>query len=574
MSRNIDARKRLAFREWLTITASILVSLAQIATLIWLIWNRTPHLPILDEWEMTNFLELADQERLNLLTFWGFQNEHRIFLPRLILYALIEATGWQRQSIMTFNLGIGVATAALICTVAYQAIGRHLFTIVALPLSLLLFSFAQFENWLFAFQTNFILAAFGIACCLLGVTLKRPRQGFPLALFGALVASLSTLGGLLTWPAFLPAIWRVGRSWTAVWCLCAIAIGIPYVDGFPRGTTPTASIGELLAYGLAYLGAPLGFPTVTLAIAYGAVGLAMMLLNLLGLRLIDGWSIRLMPWLTLGLFALAGMALTTIGRATLGQEQAITSRYQIFSAFWWISLLIVTMMTVAQARTTSRAGKQPASRAFIGVNMLLLSAMLIGLVRADALGFVAARAWQQQQLAQEDCVLHYDTAPDSCLLKYYVSAPIARIHLAFLEQHGLSIFHDQSPAVADLPNNGVALTHFDLVNDQPVGSLTTMVPSTTSLRLTGWAVDSAAASPATAVYILIDNRFTYRVTYGLKRPDVAAELKLPAAVNVGFVAILPEGLLTPGPHTLTVRIIGADRRAYADGARPITIEAR
>ncbi len=149
--------------------ALLLLLLAQLVSLLWLIWNHTPLVPTLDEWEMANFLELADQGRLDLFTFWGFQNEHRIFLPRLILYALINLTGWQRQIIMTVNLGIAIITAMFICAAARRTLGTSTFIAISMPLLMLLFSFAQYENWLFAFQTNFLLAACGIACCLYGL---------------------------------------------------------------------------------------------------------------------------------------------------------------------------------------------------------------------------------------------------------------------------------------------------------------------------------------------------------------------------------------------------------------------
>ncbi len=54
----------------------------QVAVITCLIWTRTPHVPWQDEWELVNFLELPDRGWLELATFWSFQNEQRIVLPR------------------------------------------------------------------------------------------------------------------------------------------------------------------------------------------------------------------------------------------------------------------------------------------------------------------------------------------------------------------------------------------------------------------------------------------------------------------------------------------------------------
>lgn len=556
-----------------------LAPLTQLGIILGLIWTRTGHLPTWDEWEMANFLELADRGRLDWSAFWGFQNEHRIVLPRLILYGLIELTGWQRQVIMTINLGIGVAMAALLGVAVYRCVGRRAFTLIAVPLSLLLFSFAQYENWLFAFQTNFILAGFGVACCVLGTTplgatQRHRRWGFPLAFAGALIASLSTFGGLLTWPTFLIAVWPIGRRWAILWGLGAAAIGIPYLIGFPRGTTALASPGELLAYGLAYLGAPLGFPTVGLAIGYGTIGLLLMAFNLVALRRDGGWSTRLLPWLALALFALAGAALTTAGRASLGSGQAITSRYQIFSTYWWLSLLLITAILGLRLRGRIPLGGRRRYRIVRSVNIAVLSLCLIGLVRANLLGFLVGRDWQDRQIAREDCALRYDTASDDCLLTFYVSAPGARIHLAFLEQHGLSIFRDRAPNLAALTQGGGAQGSIDLVNGQAPAAAPLVVSATAPVTLRGWALDGATRGRARAIYILIDGRDIYRATDGYDRPDVARAVGLTAGAKVGFDATLPPELLPPGRHTLSVRIVTADGRARADGAQPLTIEVR
>lgn len=578
MSEPIAAKARMRPRRRARATLLAVVPLTQFGLLLWLIWTRTAHLPNWDEWEMANFLELADRGRLGWSTFWAFQNEHRIVLPRLILYGLIALTDWQRQVIMTVNLAIGVAMAALFAVAMRRTLGRQAFILTAIPLSLILFSFAQYENWLFAFQTNFILAGFGIACCTLGTTPQEatrrlPRWGFSLAFAGALIASLSTLGGLLAWPAFVVAIWPFGKRRVALWCLGALAIGIPYFSGFPRGTTTLGSPGALLGYGLAYLGAPLGFPSVPLAIGYGLIGLLLFGTTLVALRRCGGWSPRLLPWLALALFALAGAAITTAGRASLGLDQAITSRYQIFASYLWLTLLVLSVI-LCQRLWDKTATLQRQRGKISGLYTVLMSLFMIGLVQANVRGFAVGYSWQSDQLARQECAARYDTAPDECLRAFYVSAPIARIHLAFLEQHGLSIFRNYEPRLASLPDNGAMQGAIDLANGRAATDTPLVIAPDAAITIRGWAFDDAARGRAKAIYILVDGRDTYRAIDGFDRPDVAQANGLTTGSKVGFEATLPPGMLAPGEHTLAIRIVTADGRALADGARPLAITVR
>ncbi len=557
----------------------LVILLGHLAVLIWLIWTHTSALPNWDEWDMAYFLRLADDGQLRWQSFWRFHNEHRIFLPRMILYLLINLTGWRTQIMMMVNLGIAIGTAGLVSAAAYRSLGRRGFALVILPFILLLFSFAQFENWLFGFQTNFILAAFGMGCCIYGTTLPRSRSalGYALAFGGCLIASLSTLSGLFSWPVFLPVIWRYGRWRTALWVSATAVLYLLYFNGFPSSDRTLPTLGAFCWYALAYLGAPLGAPTPVIAILFAGGSLLLMAGNLALLYRNPQLFHRFLPWGSLGLFALAGMVVTAGGRAALGLNQALTSRYQIFSAYWWLSVLIAMALILTSAgHHNAGNSKQPPQFARIvqWSNWLLLPVLLLGLLRVDFLGLRDAQHWLQQQRANEDCAYHYDTAPNDCLAVYYPSVPRTRARLAFFEQHGLSIFRQATPQLNRLPAQGTARAVIDTLDGQPANQVSSIPRTKSTLQVQGWAIDQGAARPATAVYILIDQHATYRTSYGGARPDVAATLGNPAALNVGFRTTLPSELLPPGTHTLTIRVISADGQSYADSTQTITIEVR
>src|SRR5260370_23306198 len=107
-------------------------------------------------------------------------------------------------------------SGALLLWCAWRALGPRLWPWLVPPLGLLLFTFAQFANWFAPFQIAFIATACGASICLAGLGYERSgdhgRLGLGIAFGGALLASLSSLNGLVAWPAFLPAVCATGRS--------------------------------------------------------------------------------------------------------------------------------------------------------------------------------------------------------------------------------------------------------------------------------------------------------------------------------------------------------------------------
>jgi hypothetical protein len=80
----------------------------------------------------------------------------------------------------------------------------------------------------------------------------------------------------------------------------------------------------------------------------------------------------------------------------------------------------------------------------------------------------------------------------------------------------------------------------------------------------GWAIDAVQAQPARAVFVCVDDRHVTAAVCGADRPDVADALAAPQLAPCGFSAILATGMLEPGSHELTLRVIGDDGRRYHD----------
>ncbi len=92
------------------------------------------------------------------------------------------------------------------------------------------------------------------------------------------------------------------------------------------------------------------------------------------------------------------------------------------------------------------------------------------------------------------------------------------------------------------------------------------------IALTGWAVDTAAGSVAGGVIVAVDDKMTFQAAYGIDRPDVATALKSDTYRRCGFRAILPAGSITPGRHTITIKIVAANLRSYYAPAQAIDVQ--
>jgi hypothetical protein len=124
----------------------------------------------------------------------------------------------------------------------------------------------------------------------------------------------------------------------------------------------------------------------------------------------------------------------------------------------------------------------------------------------------------------------------------------------------------------ELPNlNRAALGNLDQVgtNTQAWTATTFVVPAR-DLPIRGWAVDGNARALAGGVDVVVD-RNAYRAQYGLDRPDVARANNVPTYGKSGFSFVLPGGRFPKGKHTVSIRVISADKRSYAE-MPPITFD--
>ena len=80
----------------------------------------------------------------------------------------------------------------------------------------------------------------------------------------------------------------------------------------------------------------------------------------------------------------------------------------------------------------------------------------------------------------------------------------------------------------------------------------------------GWAVDATEQSEAGGVFVEVDKQLAIPALYGSDRPDVAAHFHNERYRSSGFSVFFAASALNKGRHTLSLKVIAADRRGYYD----------
>ncbi len=581
----------------------LLTPLPLLVTILWLIWERTAEVPTGDEWVTVDLVQKYDRGALTLGDIWAYHYSHRIPIPRLVNLTIIELTHWNRQAEMTVNLAIAIGSALLIFWCVRRTFrSTDIMLVLIAPLSLLLFSLGQFDNWMAPFQIAFIATVFGVALCMWAlITQPVSWWGMLLAILGAIIASLSSLGGLCIWFAFLPTLWSGGyrrARYFALWIGVALAVIIPYSRNFPTysktSVSPIATPVATLEYMLAFLGGPAGslgviqHPyAVGRSEVFGIGSILLMLINLAVYRVFR-WDWKpIAGWLSLAIFALGCTAMTTLGRgADLGIMQALTPRYQVFSGLWWVALVVITTMTTVRLWETRRRSEAEQRRAvrwgIVGINLILGFIACIGFLQVNLGGARDGRVWMDGVRQTQSCVFNYQIAPDGCLAGHFFAikgaGAVVRTRSAYLDTQRLGIFGAQALRLEDLSQTPQpTASSIDTVGDTIVARPHTeplTVLQGSALTVKGWAIDMAAQRPAGAVFVRIDGVRHGLADYGGDRPDVSTALHNDAYRSSGFSIPIDTDTLSLGQHSLTIAVVRSDRTTYYAPPQQITIEIR
>ena len=340
--------------------------------------------PVFERWHDGN---------LRLDDFWEQHNEHRLFLPRIIMFTLGLATRWDTraemwlvQILLVLNLAIVLAVLLRGCRVPWRYW-------LAVPPAFLILSLRQYQNLLCGWQLHFVMATTAAlaAFSLLASMGNGRRQGwkFAAAALAATAGTLSSANGLLLWPVGLLPLMLLRQPWrrriglAAAWLAIGAVQGAFYFVGYHKTVHPVPEVqARTLAncseYFLTVVGGAL-FPDLALAKWCGLLLLAIAAVGF-GLIVVRGKLSQSAFWLTVLAFGLLTQAEVAWGRTPFGNSQALSSRYATFSLFVIIGVygLLATLLSeraVASKPETEARGTAGAQGKSLTLSLALRASM-------------------------------------------------------------------------------------------------------------------------------------------------------------------------------------------------------
>jgi hypothetical protein len=434
--------------RYLSVAAAAAPALLVI-TLVVYYWTN---IPIWDEWDFVAIISAYHHGTLSLADFYAQHNEHRILFPNLVMFVLVQASGWDTRWEMAFSLVVALVTFGLLVLMLRRGLRTRWVLAVAVPLaSLVVFSPVQYENWMWGWQIEWFMMVLGVvgAVCALSIW-KSPRSWKPMALAmaAATLATYSLGSGMLVWVACLPVLLvdRRLRRWTPAWVVLAAVEIVLYFTDYTTVSNQddiAAILKHPVAFGhymSVYLARPLvpGFsPTKSVFVTGWLLLVLAAASGYLALRRRADLVVAL-PWLCLAGYTVLAGTITASSRLVFGLQQASASRYTAISNLFIVSTIAVVCIVLSGTwrRREAPAGHGDGGR-IVARSVPALSAVVLVLIGALVLanywpGFKDLRRDGLGRQAALACALHAAGPDDPCLARLYPDTKTAWDRVQYL----------------------------------------------------------------------------------------------------------------------------------------------
>ena len=538
-------------------------------------------IPYADEWAWAPFLFKAHQHSLTLVDFFSQHNEHRYFFPKLILLVLAPLTSGNTKGAMFFSFALVVLISALLWYLLSRTVRTSVNKRLLLLglLNLILFSPVQAENWTWGYQfvlflTNLLLVA--------GISVAVSRYSILTKFFVCLaiagVATFSFGGGVVLWPVTFPlAVALENRRrrtnkilWLLAWLCAAGALVALYFFHYtkPPYHPPLVASSHLVDYFLyitTFLGGHLAradrAESIFLASAFGTLLLCLYLGGLLWtIRARDSGRRKVLPWLSLGSYAVISAGLAAATRIGFGVNQGLDSRYTTFSLC--MSLAVIGMLAVAM---TSRSHRETDGRHLTGLrwfgNAWLLTAcptlLLLGYLNSSWWGIGSIQQARRNRLHGKAALLFNNVLDAGAVYSMYLIANPTQTKPWANMANSLGYIHPpliESPELSKLNNH-----------PQLAGFFETLNPKQPELwEASGWAVIPKGFRPADAILLAFDDAEKGPVAFAVAsptvpRPHLIEALHDPRYEYSGWSCEFARSKVPAGDRTITAWAFDADR---------------
>ena len=422
--------------NWRTLGLVAIVCLPALV-LVGLLAKYAVNVPFWDQWELTTLFEKWHAGQLGFADFFAQHNEHRILFPRLIMFGLAIATGW--------NTLYEVATNVLLASLSFWflwLILRRTFTtlrmkvVAAATISLVVFSPLQFENWMWGWQIQWFLNVLGLVVAVWALSTWRttPQRKFTVAALAAAVATYSLASGFFVWMVCLPLLWFAKDLRKLLWLWVVVAVAVVsshYIGYIDPAYHPSKLIFlkeplNFAMYFLVYVGRPLVIDfllSIPIFIAYATVYLGALAYTFKKHK--EQLTTTLLPWLALGLYGLCAAGSTSISRLGFGVEQAYSSRYSTISSLLLVAGIVLLCKIIEQER-----GKVGLMVRRVTAGLLAGAILLVGANYAK--GVVQMQERNVHLTKVQTCAHTATSGRDDCLLLLYPNKEVVWERLQYL----------------------------------------------------------------------------------------------------------------------------------------------
>ncbi len=395
-----------------------------VAIVVLLVLRHGVNVPFWDQWELVGPLTRFQDGTLGWAEIFRQHNEHRMVVPKIVMLSLALLTGWNVVAEMLAGILLTVAALGLLVALARPILrpaGPMVRLWATFTISAMLFSQAQWQNWLWGWQIQWFLgvlaAVFSIALATWSLEKARPWAHVVGAAVAALVCQFSIASGVVVWMcgALVFAFHAQRRLILPLWFAAAVAASASFLAGYERAPAHPSLLAAVehpfsfLVFLGNYLSGPLG--------RHAAIGIAAAtgfgVLAVIAARRHRREPRVIVPWIALGAFAGANAVLTGIGRVGMGAGRGLSSHYVTIALLLSVSLV---PLGIAAFRAGPDAGWTSLQRKAWTSGAALLSLLTI---LGDIGEWKRAADHAREMATARGCLLAIETATDDCLGRLY-----------------------------------------------------------------------------------------------------------------------------------------------------------
>jgi len=554
------------------------VLLLPAAVVLALILRYGVNLPYWDQWELLDTLIAARDGIMRWDLLFAQHNEHRMPFPKAIMLGAALLSGWNTRVELIISFLISLGTLGMVMALMRPTLNRFgplTTTWAAAAMSGLLFSLAQWENWLWGWQIQWFLTVLALVSAVAFATWSlsagRPWLHVAAAAIATTVGQFALASGVLIWVVVLPvfAVHHDRSRIIPIWIACALLVCVAYFADYqrpPHHPSPLLALDNLhltLSYVVMYLSGPLGRDLATAATIGYAIGIAFVMFCF-------GAAVRyrrdlseVVPWVALGTFAIGNAVLTAVGRIGVGIEQALMSRYVTIALLLPISTLMLGLLALGP-HSGSRRWNFGLSIWFVSATALMGATAL-----GDYDGLAGFRKLHTDLVNGRACIRNIAEATDDCLRTVYPNPDYLRDRVRALAASGWSGFPSEFKPPDSVVSIGGRKWHLR-VSTAAMGWLDSADISEDTLIVSGWAYYPAGKVEVPRRILIVAGEAVIGETMaGIERPDVAQHYRSPAMLHTGWTLrkrdaanlsgtklraylVLRDDLLTPIGNEVTV----------------------